>query len=597
MSPTSYTSSDLPTSYAPPSSSQAPTEPYFSKAKKRPQRPSVSNGSSGIIPTLFSTTNAPFTPSSTGPSLSSIRSPSPHYHRPITTHPYSPTTSLFERVTAFLSPSSSSTTPLTRSRTLSAPLRSESPDSPEYRSSRPRKRRKRDRWIHTLVQGWGFNKRSAWRSFFVFLVVLFLLWRWVWEVQFEFSVFRKQWIRKEVLDLSHPQIDLAATCFAPSSLAASSTPSKWNTSLSTHTPSHISLSSTISLTHQHDCFAYSSTLQPSPLVPLVKTYYHTYWRADLLPFQERQAWTVKSFLATQSKDHSVLIIWSNGDLEALSPIVRDLLLTYPGRFEVRRVNVGELARGTALEGRWELLLGPGGLPGGVGRTDKRAWIDGDLVRLLVLWNFGGIWTDMDIIFVRDLHVLMEDEWVTQWDCYDKPYQSLNGALLHFHSHSPYLCTFLTLISLSPPPKPASTTWGSRLYLKAFRRLIDQEIVPFQVLPWCFADPRNCRTDKRVPDPFLVNPGWWGGRRWKEGGEEELRRTLNWREDRGVFTLHLHNQWAKDFPVGGWVRKLLLEPMDEYLDGLALKEREGEGLVLRFKEEEGEDEEALVEARG
>lgn len=38
-------------------------------------------------------------------------------------------------------------------------------------------------------------------------------------------------------------------------------------------------------------------------------------------------------------------------------------------------------------------------------------------------------------------------------------------------------------------------------------------------------------------------------------------------------------------------------MDEYLDGLALKEREGEGLVLRFKEEEGEDEEALVEARG
>jgi len=203
---------------------------------------------------------------------------------------------------------------------------------------------------------------------------------------------------------------------------------------------------------------------------------------------------------------------------------------------------------------------------------------------------------------------------------DKPYQSLNGALLHFHVHSPYLCTFLSLISLSPPPKPASTTWGSHLYLKAFRRLLDQEIVPFQVLPWCFADPRNCRTDKRVPDPFLTDPGWWGGKRWKDGGEKELRvrlsfsslstrlafffeltlpssflstsfqKTLNWREDRGVFTLHLHNQWAKDFPVGGWVRTLLLEPMDEHLDGLLVAEREGEHLVLRFKEEEpGEDE--------
>ena len=36
-------------------------------------------------------------------------------------------------------------------------------------------------------------------------------------------------------------------------------------------------------------------------------------------------------------------------------------------------------------------------------------------------------------------------------------------------------------------------------------------------------------------------------------------------------------------------------MDEYLDGLAVAEREGEHLVLRFKEEEpGEEEEEVVE---
>jgi hypothetical protein len=94
--------------------------------------------------------------------------------------------------------------------------------------------------------------------------------------------------------------------------------------------------------------------------------------------------------------------------------------------------------------------------------------------------------------------------------------------MHFHPSSPFLCTFLTLISLSPPPSPSTTTWGSHLYLKAWRRLVNQGIVPFQVLPWCFVDPRNCRTDKRVPDPFEKDPSWWGGRKWAEGGRDDLK---------------------------------------------------------------------------
>lgn len=71
--------------------------------------------------------------------------------------------------------------------------------------------------------------------------------------------------------------------------------------------------------------------------------------------------------------------------------------------------MGEMALGTALEGRTDLLGGA--------IKDQRAWTDGDLVRLLVLWNYGGVWVDMDMIFLRNLHVLTEDEWVTQWDCY------------------------------------------------------------------------------------------------------------------------------------------------------------------------------------
>ena len=49
--------------------------------------------------------------------------------------------------------------------------------------------------------------------------------------------------------------------------------------------------------------------------------------------------------------------------------------------------------------------------------DEKAWIDGDVVRLLVLWAYGGVWIDMDSLLTRDMTPLLEHEFVTQWDCY------------------------------------------------------------------------------------------------------------------------------------------------------------------------------------
>lgn len=46
----------------------------------------------------------------------------------------------------------------------------------------------------------------------------------------------------------------------------------------------------------------------------------------------------------------------------------------------------------------------------------------------------------------------------------------------------------------------------------------------------------------------------------------------------IFAVHLHNQWEKEFPVGGWVRRLLLSRHEKILRG----EEAG-----RDKREEGE----------
>jgi hypothetical protein len=244
-------------------------------------------------------------------------------------------------------------------------------------------------------------------------VAIFVCLRYVWEVQLELSLYRRQWIQDEITSLSSPPLDLPSTCFSPSSLSLSkSNPSTWNySSPFSHSPSHLSFQSSLALTTHHDCFAFASLIRPSPLLPLKQTYFHSYWRADLAPFTERQAWTLKSFLATQPLSHSTFILWSNGELPVLSPVFKKMLEQWPGKIEFRRVDVMELAKGTAMEGRTDLL------GGGIGLKDEKAWLDGDLVRLLVLWNVGGVWVDMDMILVRSLQPLLEDEWVTQWDCY------------------------------------------------------------------------------------------------------------------------------------------------------------------------------------
>ncbi|KNZ78007.1 hypothetical protein J132_02650 [Termitomyces sp. J132] len=306
-----------------------------------------------------------------------------------------------------------------------------------------------------------------------------------------------------------------------------------------------------------DCYNFAGTIQVHRddmrshgwVHPDARTQFHTYWRTDLVPFGPRQEWMIKSFFATQDIGASRLIVWSNGDLSD-NEILRDYVDRYPDAFALRVVDMAALARSTALDGSELLKL-----------KDKKAWLDGDLLRLLLLWNYGGVWIDMDSLLTRDLTPLLEHEFVTQWDCYEKPYQPLNGALMRFRKHSPYLCEAFHIIATSPPPHIHSTDWGSLLYLKLWRRLVASHIPPFKILPFCLSDGRSCRLDNRLPDPFKPDHRsgkWTMGLSLEEGGglDEVLGK---------VFGVHLHNQWEKAFPNGGWVERLLLRRYEKKLE--------------------------------
>jgi hypothetical protein len=188
------------------------------------------------------------------------------------------------------------------------------------------------------------------------------------------------------------------------------------------------------------------------------------------------------------------VLWTNdpAKLQA-NPFLQPL--TSEPRFRVQKIDMVELAQGTPVQSSKILSLA----------TDKKAWLDGDLVRILLLYKYGGVWVDMDYLVLRDFRPLLEQEWLVQWDCYDKPYTPLNGAVMHFRKASPYLCEMLYAMTIEPPPRTASMDWGSLLYYKVYRRLLASGRKPFGILPWCLMDPRNCKLNNRLPDPFQADP--------------------------------------------------------------------------------------------
>jgi hypothetical protein len=129
--------------------------------------------------------------------------------------------------------------------------------------------------------------------------------------------------------------------------------------------------------------------------------------------------TLKSILATQDfqsspnavQPMSQVILWTNPSIRSLEndPLLAPLLYRYRDRLSLRIIDLTSLTKNTPLQGH-HLLNSV---------FDKKAWLDGDLIRVLLLWHYGGFWIDMDNLLLRDLRILGEHEWVVQWDCYGK----------------------------------------------------------------------------------------------------------------------------------------------------------------------------------
>ncbi|MBW0552662.1 hypothetical protein O181_092377 [Austropuccinia psidii MF-1] len=393
------------------------------------------------------------------------------------------------------------------------------------------------------------------------------------ETHIEIAFYRKSWISSLLPADPAPVSD---TCFSASFVDEPFSPNNlsfplsplYNLSLGSLglQPKVLSLSPGFNLPHHDDCYRFAASLPSKPIRSMSSSldfdshvFFHLYWRSDLAPLKQRQIVTLKSLLATQdfsllpstNSPRSQLIIWTNWSKRSLEDnlLLKPLLFKFKDRLSLRTLNIDSLTKNTPLDHHPILE----------NIFDKRAWLDGDLVRVLVLWNLGGYWIDMDNLVLRDLAVLGEHEWVVMWDCYDKPYEPLNGHMMHFLKQSPYLCEMMHLMSIEPKPRPASTDWGQHLYYRLYRSLISSNITPFKVLPFCLTDGRSCTLKDRVPDPFASIDQ--EKNRWKLNSikSKQLQNRL-----KGIFSIHLHNQWHKEFPKDGWIYRFYINQWEKQL---------------------------------
>lgn len=186
---------------------------------------------------------------------------------------------------------------------------------------------------------------------------------------------------------------------------------------------------------------------PSEVVP-----FHVYSEIKT----EKELECIKSFLATQNLEKTKLILWSDYDISD-----NELIQPYKDYIDMRVYDPVEEAKGTILENNERWILGD--------ISDKKHYMESGILRFLVTHKYGGVWADMDMIFLRDFKPILDQEWAYQWGSeLDFAFFGPCAAMMNFKKRSELSTICLQEICTSPVHKE-STILDHALLAKVYRR--------------------------------------------------------------------------------------------------------------------------------
>ena len=177
----------------------------------------------------------------------------------------------------------------------------------------------------------------------------------------------------------------------------------------------------------------------------------------------KELMVIKSYLATQNLEKTRLIVWSDYSIE-----YNPLILPFKKYIDLRVYDPYEEAKGTPLEGHWFL-----------GLKDPKYYLQSDLARLLFLWKYGGVWADMDIVFLRDFKPLLDQEYMYMWGSeIEYKVEGACATVLAGKRNSSFTTTLLEQLLITPP-RAESTCWGKDMFAQLYKRY------KFNILPSTF----------------------------------------------------------------------------------------------------------------
>ncbi|CAG8682778.1 3925_t:CDS:2, partial [Racocetra fulgida] len=249
--------------------------------------------------------------------------------------------------------------------------------------------------------------------------------------------------------------------------------------------------------------------------------FHVYWRGRI---NDKIALMIKSFLYTQPLDCSLLNVWLDQNQEtdfSQNPHIQPLLKFSPNNFRLRRWNLTEQLSYDPIYDGWEEKINRK-IPT-VGYSD--------LVRFVLLYRYGGMYVDADVLFLRDMRPVyhLDQEFAYRWSFW----LNYNTAILRLNAK--------TQDEFPPVPNKVLS------YQKAIDLQLSNQVTKPNI-NYFYDTYKSNVADDEFPS-----------------GHQASTSMRNKKEFfRGAFTYHWHNQWESAIPYQSWFG-ILQKGYDEFIN--------------------------------
>ncbi|CAL1141943.1 unnamed protein product [Cladocopium goreaui] len=250
-----------------------------------------------------------------------------------------------------------------------------------------------------------------------------------------------------------------------------------------------------------------------------------------------------SFLASQDLQNVKLYFWAN--VEQTHPLIQEIFAPLLGQYgkyiEIKRFDAAAEIKKVCSHYKAN-IQSFSNLTGELVKIyESQELVDSqsDLMRLFLLYNYGGAWIDSDTLLVQSLSPLLEEDWVG----YMRNFLPNNNALSSSKPRSKFITAWLGHI-LQLGVNTTRYAYGP-FSLDAMVREIQRSVAnsTFRVLPGCFFEGVSNKGARAADEEIPKRTQFFNST-----SLELMIRRRNYIDPRSrnhsTFGYHWHNQWGK-----------------------------------------------------